>query len=684
MTPLFLLLAGMINILMVLPQGTARADTTVTDTLRVRTIASDTLVVSLPDTLVVSLPDKLTVSLPDTLALPVADTVAATEPEVIIRYQTLQFADPPAFDAVLTDSTLRWMQLMNLAEWYNRRPGVVPNRLGGLGRPDAVFLNGHAPAMQQVYFEGIPVADPVSGLVNINRLQMHHIDRYYEQTGFMNAGTHYRLRRYYLVRPLTRINYEQGPDGFISTEGLVSLNVDHRTNLEMSLWNLADGGYYPRDSYEGVQANVGIHHQYSGRLAMRAGLYYNSHQLAEPGGYQMASMTTFPFDRFLSAPVLSSAHSSVRQTLLRTDFYYRAAEEKPVELEGGFWHQRFRRFFHSSADTTFYRTLQFGSHASWQKTAGPADVRVSGRAAYNTVDPDRDRSIRLARWAEASTGIDFGVRAANMVRIAGTGSIAYRSDKFFDYGAGGGLILNPDGRFKIEANVSAGTRMPTLQQLYWRDSPYRANRDLDPVQIQRADVGVSWTNPSQTGAGIRGYASMISNDILMNTDSTFINADEYISLGGEVYAALNTTNWEIDLSSTMLFYHSEETGTQSLLLNESGTRFRNRMSVYRKGYLFDYATYIRVGVHVVLSPTAYRAADYNPALDWWDIAPVTEPLPSFYQVDLDMSARIRSVFLLMRYENLFDQAGQRGYFETPYYPMPGRRFRLGIRWVLRN
>jgi hypothetical protein len=650
------------------------------------TVAIDTLSVIPADTLKVTTVaiDTLAVTLPDSLAVPVIDTVSVTSPEVVVRYKTLEFSNLPGYHTVLTDSALRWMQLLNLAEWYNRRPGVVTNRLGGLGRPDAAVLNGHSPSMQQVYFEGIPVADPVSGLVNINRIQMHHIDLMQEQTAFTTAETHYRLRRYYLVGPLTRINYEQGPDGLISTEGLLSLNVNHRTNLEMSLWNLADGGSYPRDAYKGVQASVGIHHQYSSRLALRAGLYYNSHQLAEPGGYQMASMVTFPFDRFLTAPVLVSARSSVRQTLVRTDFYYRGAEEKPVELEGGVWHQRFRRFFFSSADTTFYRTLQFGTHASWFKTAGPADVRVSGRATYNSADPDRSRSIGISRWAETAGRIDAGILAGKMIRFSGTGNIVYRSDGFFDYGTGGGLRVNPEGSIRIDANVSAGSRMPTLQQLYWRNSPYKAGGNLEPVQVQRADIGISWINTSQSGAGVRGYASRISNDILMNTDSTFVNSEEYFSLGGEVFAALNSTNWEIDLSSSVLLYHSDKAGTQNSLLETSGTRFRNRVSVYRKGYLFDYATYIKAGLHGVLSPAAYRAAEYNPALDWWDMAPDTEPLPSFYQVDIDISARIRSVFLLMRYENLFDQAGQRGYFETPYYPMPGRRFRLGIRWVLRN
>ncbi|MFU8858868.1 MAG: putative porin [Cyclonatronaceae bacterium] len=668
MTLLLLLLAGILNSWTVQPGGVISADTLAADTTGSRTVITDTTAIPVADS----------------LAVMAADTALASGPAVPPKYKTLVFPDLPAFDGVANDSTLRWLQLLNLAEWYNRRSGAIPNRLGGLGRPDATFLNGHAPSMQRVYFEGIPMADPVNGLVNINRMQMHHISRYYEQTVFSGAESHYRLRRYYLLRPLTRINYEQGPDGLISTEGLVSLNTGHRTNLQMSIWNMSDGGFYPRDSYNGVQANVGVHHQYSRRLAVRAGLFYNSHQLAEPGGYQMASMTTFPFDRFLTAPVLPTARSSVRQSLLRTDFYYRPAENKPVELEAGIWHQRHRRFFFSNADSTFYRILQFGSHAGWNRAAGPAEVRISGRATFNYTDPDRDRSLGKDRWGVAAGRIDAGIRAGDILTVSGSGSVAYRTDGFVEFSTGAGFRLNPAGRLKMDVNVSAGSVMPTLQQLYWRDSSYRGNPGLDEVQLQRLDMGIKWTNAAQTGAGVRGYVSRISNDILLNSDSLFVNAATYFLVGGEAFAALNTENWEIDLSSTVLLYHSEESDIQSRLLHTSGTRFRNRLSVYRKGYLFDFATYIKFGLHGVLSPSVYRAADYNAALDWWHTASETEPIPSFYQIDLDLSARIRSVFLLMRYENLFDQVGQRGYFETPYYPMPGRRFRLGIRWVLRN
>jgi hypothetical protein len=621
---------------------------------------------------------------PDTLRTVQPDTLLDQIARPIVRYKPPEFEKPPVFEISIDDSTLRWMHLLNMSEWYNLKRGVIPNRLGGMGRPDAMFFHGHSPVYQRIYFEEIPAGDPVTGLVNVNRLQFHHFSRIFEQTGFSHSETRYRLRRYHLIRPLTRINFEQGADGLMSTEGLVSMNLNHRTNLEMSLWNMSDDGYYPRADFSGLQSNVAVHHIYNSRVSFRAGLYYNSLQLEEPGGYQPEPMEIFPFDRFLASPNLLGARSSVRQTLLRSDVYYRTAEDKPVELMGGIFHQRFRRFYFSTTDSSFYRTMQFGSYLNWIKKTGLFSFTTNGRITANRVDPDRNRSLDTSYWTNMAIQFSGEAAVAGTAGITGTSGMEYRSDGYLTGNAGGGFRVKPASGIGMHLLVSAGTYAPTIQQLYWRNSLFSGNPELDPVLVQRADAGLSWNSTGGTGAGVRGYVSRLSGDIQMGADSMFTSVSAYILLGGEIYASWNSTNWEIDISSTVLRYESDSPVALNILLDGSGTRFRNRASIYRKGYLFDFAAYVKIGLHGILTPGAYRAATYNPALDWWNIAPDTSPLPAYYRVDLDVTARIRSIFLMLKYENLFDQLGQQGYFETPYYPMPGRRFRLGIRWVLRN
>jgi hypothetical protein len=53
-------------------------------------------------------------------------------------------------------------------------------------------------------------------------------------------------------------------------------------------------------------------------------------------------------------------------------------------------------------------------------------------------------------------------------------------------------------------------------------------------------------------------------------------------------------------------------------------------------------------------------------------------------MDVEVSARIRWFMMLLTWENVLDQAGQLGYFETVGYPMPERRFKFGIRVLFTN
>lgn len=87
---------------------------------------------------------------------------------------------------------------------------------------------------------------------------------------------------------------------------------------------------------------------------------------------------------------------------------------------------------------------------------------------------------------------------------------------------------------------------------------------------------------------------------------------------------------------------------------------------------------------MIWAPLSYTTMSYVPEMSVWNLPMESVFIPGWARVDIDFSARIRSVFLVARMENAFDGVGQLGYFQTSHYPMPSRRFRLGIRWVLRN
>jgi len=144
----------------------------------------------------------------------------------------------------------------------------------------------------------------------------------------------------------------------------------------------------------------------------------------------------------------------------------------------------------------------------------------------------------------------------------------------------------------------------------------------------------------------------------------------------------NFGNSFLELSGSAT-YQQFENGTSQPFLNEK-ERIWLKGSLYLKGYLFDRATYVKAGFAGMMSPYRYQAADYNPVLDIWQPLSDDPLLPAYNRLDFDLSARVRTILILLRWENILDDVTQRGYFETAGYPMGQRRFIFGIRTFFRN
>jgi len=71
-------------------------------------------------------------------------------------------------------------------------------------------------------------------------------------------------------------------------------------------------------------------------------------------------------------------------------------------------------------------------------------------------------------------------------------------------------------------------------------------------------------------------------------------------------------------------------------------------------------------------------------LNYWQSMSQDQQLPIFNRLDVDISARVRSIMFILRWENVLDDVSQLGYFETAQYPMSQRRFIFSVRALFRN
>ncbi|MFW6348140.1 MAG: hypothetical protein ACOC2C_05980, partial [Cyclonatronaceae bacterium] len=290
------------------------------------------------------------------------------------------------------------------------------------------------------------------------------------------------------------------------------------------------------------------------------------------------------------------------------------------------------------------------------------------------------------------TGATLRVEPASFAVLSGQAALHYRSDAAQPpgYEAGYRIDFLPGGGWGVYQSLAFGRLVSTIQQRYWQGGLFAGSPELSSEQIARAEAGINWSGGGRHEAGVLAYLSRISSPIVLSPEAgaggrrAFINIDTYQSLGGEIYAEMQTERIEAGLSATLQQYESSSARPENLLLAGSGVRNTNRAYFYLKRYFFDFASFAKVGAIATFSPNNIQSSQYYEALDYWDPLPEATLVPGYYRVDLEVSGRVRMLMVLLRYENIFDELGQAGYFETARYPMPGRRFRLGLRWVLRN
>ena len=97
-----------------------------------------------------------------------------------------------------------------------------------------------------------------------------------------------------------------------------------------------------------------------------------------------------------------------------------------------------------------------------------------------------------------------------------------------------------------------------------------------------------------------------------------------------------------------------------------------------------------MGIKTLTSPFNYQSKFYNTELAYWQSNSLSfdgsrqDFIPAFFRLDAELSARVRAIMVVLRYENALDGVGQAGYFEASAYPMPPRRLVVGIRAQFRN
>ncbi len=625
------------------------------------------------------------------------------KPVKVKREIPFKYFAEPGYHLADNDSLKRWQLWTTMSDWKNMQPGQITYRLGEMGRTDASTVQGHTFDHQKYYYDDLLMNNPVTGGFNINRLPEHYIASYQVNDWGLDAENKFRSEDFYVLKPMTRVFYEQASSNLRNLDAMVTQNIGRKWNILTAYWVKSTEGAYKSGKVSGSQINAAVTYHMSHHFMWKTSFLYNGLRMQEPDGYNIANMNTFNFDRLnTNANLISQsngiAHSSMHSSMIRSTIYFRSDTTRPASFELTGYANNYKRLFDGfesivtrsgtgmafPADTSFYKVGKLGVMARKSLHLGPTILDVSADINRNKVNPASDRALTKTFWTM------YDLRARNEWNFFGTihlnfsASQIYRSDHYSQRDIGARLQIPIFPKAYGYVSLSAGSRIPTIQSLYWKTLTFSGNRTLKNEQIQRgmAGIHVQLSKTMQFGGSL--YDSRIADPVVLSVDSTFQNIGTYHSLGGEAWFKIRSKSWEFNLSSTYQDFKSTDNRLDNQLLNNAGTRLWNRASLYWTGYALSAATYVKIGLFGIYSPFSYRSPHYYPTLDTWQYNNEDQKIPPFYRLDFDLSARIRWFMVYFRYENVLDGLNQLGYFETANYPMPARRLLFGMEVIFRN
>lgn len=655
----------------------------------------DTIPPVLPDTLTSSVSDTLlTPVLSDTLNTAIPDTMDnEPEEEPLIPIEFWNYSSPENFETAETDSTLRWINMVNLFNRFHSSRGTISYSMGTAGRLDAMDLHGYETRHLRLEMEGLRLNDPLTGNINWNRAPTQKIKRFSEDSHGATYRSEIRLKDYYLTQPRTYLNFDESKYNYRNLDFVFTQNIRQNTNIELSFWDRRDGGSYNRSSVEGRQAAVLAYHQLSDTWLVKGGYLNNAVERDESFGYVVSDPVFFTFNRFVETPNQNNASSNQASSDIFLQLHHRGSKFSDVSTELGLHYQTDKwslTYPSDSLATSFNRAEVYAQHMIGK---GPLSVTASARAFY--LFETEKQNLSESSWAGARLDLDAGLDLSSRIRAYAYGSIEATDDSQISNELSGRLTIHPYSSGELSFFGGLLTQAPDIQSLYWESSVFTGDSDL--LSEQTVTMGSLF----KTGLGkwfsmgARADYRITENAVFVDTDNRFVNTDRYTQISGTGWFGLNSRLLEAELSATYKTYMSASQNQVNILLDTAGERTLLKGHLYWKNYIFDRAAFVTAGFSGIFSPNTFRTAEYLAPLNRWQHGTNSNRFqqgggtfqfynPSYYRVDLDVSARIRWFMLLLKWENLFDGMNQAGYFETTGYPMPERRFMLGLRILFTN
>ncbi len=585
-------------------------------------------------------------------------------------------------DIAETDSTLRWVNMVNLFDRFHGRRGAITYRTGIAGRPDGLDLHTYESRHMNMELEGMNINDPLTGAVHWNRIPIRKISKYKEADYGVAYHGEIRLIDHYLTQPRTYINFDESHFNYRNLDFVFTQNVRADTNIELSFWDRRDGGGYNRSDVEGRQAAAKVYHQVSDQWMLKAMYLNNAMDREESFGYVIDDPELFPFNRFTATPIENNANSNQTSSDVYLQAHHRGGINSTVQTEFGLHYQTNKWSLNYSADSLATDFKQAELFARQHLSFGRIDASFRGSVKW--MNESAQKNIMEENWLGGYGRVDLNFKPFSWLSVQSYSTAEYWDDDRLSSEVSGRITFFPESRLTLSGFGGFLNRSPDLQALYWQSAIYLGDSTLENEQEISMGGMVEFQLLDWLNTGFRGDLRLNENSVFINASNQFENIDPFTNISGTGWIGLDSRIFEGEVSAVYKSFLSDSDNPVNQQLELSGDRIWLKGHFYWKNYLFDRATYVKAGVSGMMSPDMFRTAEFIAPLNRRQHGTNSQVNPFYQRVDVDISARIRWFMLLLKWENVLDGVNQLGYFESTGYPMPERRFRLGLRILFTN
>lgn len=583
-----------------------------------------------------------------------------------------------------TDSLIRWQYASDLVDLIAFKNAALPIRSGIQMRSDAFIKGTNITRFQELSWEGIPMDEPLSGTP---MYEMMPINKLAQLTSNQNTGqysTKFRNRTYQVNEPWSSLYFDEADGKYQNLAFSLTRNFSRKHNAELGYRQVRDGSLFRLSESEGNQIFLQNTYDLTQKVQFTQRWFSSQTNVDEPFGYAFNDAAAFSFNPFSSVPNQNSRQSldlSVHSLGLKIRSDSVSAAHTHVQL----YRKRIARALSAAEDTLDYQVKEFGLTAT-NTTKLPASLgqimsettlrlfRPEGQFLTTVVDNNWIEFIANSSWQKPTNFL--GTLSAG-VEIGHTNLF----DSYTTYGINGGFFEKSVPFIgQLSVNIYHRTDAPNWMELQ-TSTASAAPQSLGTIQSTGLDLTIvknissNWRFNASAGYKQINDLPKITGLYLVNTNGSTWNTLESI-------AASMAINWQ--KRSLYAKYQTDYFQISELQNTYSDQRLLSTLQLGWKNYAFKKATFIDFSAELRNELLPFYGLARDPLTHLWQLQN-TDQIPAYTSVlDLRLSARLRSIMIMVRYENAFDGQTQLGYFESLGYPAPARRLLFSVRALFKN